>query len=132
MLVQRLQTPELSLINNIKRLQVPNLFELEDKMKIVDGIRNYMKEINEEETPDNCYKQFILRVRDNLHICLCFSPVGEAFRQRCKMFPSLVNCCTIDWFNEWPKEALYSVAKITMDELDVGKKNPYPNANPSP
>lgn len=26
------------------------------------------------------------------------------------MFPSLVNCCTIDWFESWPPEALYSVA----------------------
>lgn len=26
------------------------------------------------------------------------SPVGDAFRSRCRMFPSLVNCCTIDWF----------------------------------
>ena len=26
------------------------------------------------------------------------------------MFPALVNCCTIDWFREWPAEALASVA----------------------
>ena len=26
------------------------------------------------------------------------------------MFPALVNCCTIDWFREWPAEALSSVA----------------------
>ena len=26
------------------------------------------------------------------------------------MFPALVNCCTIDWFKEWPEEALASVA----------------------
>lgn len=38
------------------------------------------------------------------------SPIGEAFRRRCRMFPSLVNCCTIDWFESWPPEALYSVA----------------------
>jgi hypothetical protein len=41
---------------------------------------------------------------------LCFSPIGESFRQRIRMFPSLVNCCTIDWFREWPDEALRSVA----------------------
>lgn len=26
------------------------------------------------------------------------------------MFPSLVNCCAIDWFSEWPQDALLSVA----------------------
>jgi len=63
---------------------------------------------------------FIKRCRQNLHVVLAFSPVGEAFRDRLRQFPSLVNCCAIDWFSEWPKEALLSVAdhflaKISMD-----------------
>jgi len=53
---------------------------------------------------------FVSNVRDNLHIVLAFSPVGEKLRNRCRMFPSLVNCCAIDWFDRWPEEALYSVA----------------------
>lgn len=32
------------------------------------------------------------------------------------MFPSLVNCCTIDWFTEWPQEALLSVAINSLKE----------------
>jgi hypothetical protein len=50
-------------------------------------------------------------VRENLHIVLAMSPIGAAFRNRCRMFPSLINYCTIDWFNAWPEEALYSVAQ---------------------
>lgn len=34
-----------------------------------------------------------------------------------RQFPSLVNCCTIDWFSEWPDEALHSVAKNFMNEI---------------
>lgn len=30
------------------------------------------------------------------------------------MFPSLVNCCTIDWYSKWPREALLSVAKKSI------------------
>ena len=52
---------------------------------------------------DGVFNYFISRVRNNLHIVLCMSPVGDAFRTRCRMFPSLVNCCTIDWFTEWPR-----------------------------
>lgn len=37
------------------------------------------------------------------------------------MFPSLVNCCTIDWFEKWPQEALLSVAKNTLKV--VGKED---------
>ena len=38
------------------------------------------------------------------------SPIGNAIRERIRNFPSLVNCCTIDWFTAWPEEALEAVA----------------------
>ena len=41
---------------------------------------------------------------------MAFSPVGEKLRDRCRQFPSIINCCTIDWFDRWPTEALKSVA----------------------
>jgi dynein heavy chain len=53
---------------------------------------------------------FIEGIRENLHIVLCMSPVGEALRVRCRKFPSLVNCCVIDWFSRWPESALREVA----------------------
>lgn len=39
---------------------------------------------------------------------LAMSPIGEAFRNRLRQFPSLVNCCTIDWFQ---------VSYIAMEEM---------------
>ena len=39
-------------------------------------------------------------------IFLLNSAVGNAFRERLRKFPSLVNCTTIDWFSEWPADAL--------------------------
>lgn len=62
---------------------------------------------------------FINRVRDNLHISLCMSPVGDTLRVRCRMFPSLVNCCTLDWFSRWPEEALLYVSSTFLKELDL-------------
>lgn len=41
------------------------------------------------------------------------------FRARLRQFPSLVNCCTIDWFNEWPAEALQSVASSFLSEIPL-------------
>lgn len=49
-------------------------------------------------TPLAMYNFFIERVKANLHIVLAMSPIGDAFRNRLRMFPSLINCCTIDWF----------------------------------
>lgn len=41
---------------------------------------------------------FVNRCKDNLHVVVAFSPIGDAFRNRLRQFPSLINCCTIDWF----------------------------------
>ncbi len=35
------------------------------------------------------------------------------------MFPSLINCCTIDWFDAWPEEALQNVAWQLLDTVDI-------------
>lgn len=51
-----------------------------------------------ELSPLALFAFFVARCRENLHIVVAFSPIGDAFRQRLRQFPSLVNCCTIDWF----------------------------------
>lgn len=73
-------------------------------------------------TKINVFAQYLLRVRRNLHVVLCMSPMGEAFRNRVRMFPALVNCCTINWFSEWPEDALKSVAAESLSAADKGGK----------
>lgn len=68
-------------------------------------------------TKSNMYERFLKRVQSNLHVVLAFSPVGDAFRNRLLHFPSLVTCCTIDWFTEWPAEALAGVANEAFAEI---------------
>jgi len=55
----------------------------------------------------------------NIHMVIAMSPLGDIFRTRLRMFPSLVNCCTLDWFTEWPEEALIEVAKGYLHENDL-------------
>ena len=45
------------------------------------------------DTPDNLYSFFLGRVRDRLHVILCFSPVGASFGRRAQQFPGLINGC---------------------------------------
>ena len=40
------------------------------------------------------------------------------FRDRIRQFPALVNCTTIDWFLEWPRDALIEVANKYLLNLD--------------
>jgi dynein heavy chain len=53
---------------------------------------------------------------------IAMSPLGEVFRKRLRQFPSLVTCCTLDWFTEWPEEALLGVGKgqIMAGDTDLG------------
>ena len=91
-------------INNLLNSgEVPNLFEADDMEHILNKVRPLAKAAGKPEGRDAIYAHFVSLVRDNLHIVLCMSPVGDAFRVRCRMFPSLVNCCTIDWYDEWPE-----------------------------
>ena len=63
----------------------------------------------------SCYS--ILLLSFNVWIYSLHSPIGEIFRARLRQFPSLVNCCTIDWFSAWPEEALRSVASTFLGEI---------------
>jgi dynein heavy chain len=61
----------------------------------------------------------VQRARDHLHIVLATSPVGDAFRRRCRHFPSLINCMGIDYYAPWPAEALLGVGVRVLEELGL-------------
>ena len=89
----------------------------EDKDDIVNGVRVICNQRKIIDTLDNINNLFVARVRENLHICLCMSPVGDTLRVRCRQFPSLINCCTLDWFARWPEEALLFVSTEFLKEV---------------
>ena len=70
-------------------------------------------------------KEFVERAKKNLHVVLAFSPVGNTFRRRLLMFPSLVNCCTIDWFSPWPPEALSAPLRTELAALRLQMERLY-------
>eukprot|EP00762_Andalucia_godoyi_P000483 ANDGO_03248.mRNA.1 Dynein gamma chain len=106
----------LEYVNNILSSgEIAGLFPKEELDAIVNELRDVAKKtkpdtLGKNDTYDNLYRFFIDRVRDNLHIVLCFSPVGEKFRTRARKFPGLISGCIIDWFFPWPEEALTDVA----------------------
>merc|ERR1740133_821267 len=86
----------------------------------INGIRNEVKAAGIIDTNDACYDFFLAKVKANLHMILCFSPVGEAFRVRARRFPALVNNTMIDWFHAWPAIALQSVSDKFLGEVELG------------
>ena len=110
----------LVLINNLLASgEIPDLFGDDDVENIVTMVRNEVKGAGLQDTKENCWRFFIDRVRRQLKVILCFSPVGNTLRVRGRKFPALINCTCIDWFHEWPQEALISVATRFLVTLDV-------------
>lgn len=98
--------------------EVPDLFDSEER----DGIRMDLKQAASEadipDTQESVYQFFIHRVRQNLHVVLTMSPAGGKFRQRCRMNPALINCCTIDWYDEWDDDAMLNVAQVFFSNAE--------------
>ncbi|MEE6466363.1 hypothetical protein FKM82_006924 [Ascaphus truei] len=97
---------------------VPDLFSEEDIDGIISGIRNEVRSLGLIDSKDTCWKFFLDRVRLQLKVILCFSPVGSTLRVRARKFPAIVNCTAIDWFHEWPQEALQSVSRRFIQETE--------------
>jgi len=56
-----------------------------------------------------------------LHVALTLSPTSTQFRSRLRNFPSLINCCSIDWVDKWPEEALRSVGNAILEDRSVNE-----------
>nr|CAD7458186.1 unnamed protein product [Timema tahoe] len=99
---------------------VPNLFPPDEKAEILEKMQGVARTLGKkvDPTPLALYNFFVERVRANLSIALAMSPIGDALRNRLRMFPALINCCTIDWFTAWPEDALERVAKNFLQQMD--------------
>jgi len=104
--------------------EIADLYATEDKDVIRNAVRGGCKSYGMLDTPENLWTFFIMRIRRNLHMSICFSPVGDGMRNRSRKFPALVNCTVIDWFQPWPKDALYEVAKNFLSPIEeLGDEN---------
>lgn len=99
---------------------IPDLFAPDEVDSICNSLSNKVKAAGLVPEKKNCWDFFLGEIRRNLHVCLCFSPVGDDFRNRAMKFPALVNCTVIDIFQPWPRDALFSVGQKFLSDIDLG------------
>ncbi|XP_072903303.1 LOW QUALITY PROTEIN: dynein axonemal heavy chain 11 [Hemitrygon akajei] len=97
---------------------IPDLFSEEEVDNIISTIRMELRGLGLLDTRENCWQFFIARIRQQLKVVLCFSPVGFSLRTRAKKFPAVVNCTAIDWFHPWSQAVLESVSYSFIEKID--------------
>ena len=126
------QLPHPSFLEDVSGLlqvgAVANLWPQEELAEACELVReeckrNRKRHSSAEPTGHELFEYFTSRVRRQLHVVLCMSPVGPAFADRLRMFPALVNCCHLDYYAAWPQDALFSVAKEFLDEMDLDEES---------
>ncbi|KAM7380824.1 hypothetical protein PAMP_004096 [Pampus punctatissimus] len=103
--------------------EVPNLFAVDEKQEICEQMRVLDRQRDREKQTDgsplSLFNMFVERCRTQLHVVLAMSPIGDAFRNRLRRFPALINCCTINWFQTWPEDALQAVACRFLEDIEM-------------
>ncbi|EKX45970.1 hypothetical protein GUITHDRAFT_94428 [Guillardia theta CCMP2712] len=107
-------------INNILNTgSVPNLFPADEMMQVLDAVAPRAKAAGRGLTMTDSIEFFIEECKQNMHIVICMSPIGSGLRDRLRQFPSLVNCCTIDWYFPWPEDGLIAVAQKSLEGIGL-------------
>ena len=101
--------------------EVPNIYQIDERQEILEMVRLAAQGGNRnlDISALSIFYFFTKRCREKVHTVLCFSPVGSTFRNRLRLYPALINCCTIDWFDDWPENALEEVAQKWMVDVNL-------------
>lgn len=94
-----------------------DLFAKEDFDGMVSNVRGEAKGFGVNDNLESITNFFFDKIRCNLKVVLCHSPVGDSMRIRSRKFPGIINSTSIDWFHSWPADALIGVSQKFL--LDV-------------
>ncbi|XP_076618005.1 dynein axonemal heavy chain 7 isoform X2 [Colletes latitarsis] len=121
------QIKEESFLEDISNMlnsgEIPNIFTVEEVAEICEQMKQIDRQRDRSVQTDGSavalFNLFVQITRDQLHIVVVMSPIGNNFRNRIRKFPALVNCCTIDWLQPWPQDALLAVATRFLSTIDL-------------
>ena len=97
---------------------IPGLWPRDELEGHMQTMKMESRQAGVADTQEALYDYFIQKIKKNVHIVLCMSPVGDDLRIRARKFPGLINSTMIDWFHSWPKDALYDVAFNFLKDIE--------------
>uniref|UniRef100_A0A4W2CTF6 Dynein axonemal heavy chain 14 n=1 Tax=Bos indicus x Bos taurus TaxID=30522 RepID=A0A4W2CTF6_BOBOX len=104
-------------LNSIINLgKIPDLFENEELDAIALKLRALAEQSGYVDNRQALLLFFQKRIHKNLNILMTMSPTRPNFHQNCRLYPSLISSCTVDWYEKWPEEALLIVADTFLRE----------------
>lgn len=103
---------------------VPNLWPIDEKQELLEMVRLVAQGGNRniDISAAEVFSFFVNRCRQNLHIVLSFNLFGPKLRNYIRLYPSFINCCTVDVFDEWPEMALEMVATKFITNFEFSEK----------
>ncbi|KAF2359916.1 Dynein heavy chain AAA module D4 [Trinorchestia longiramus] len=112
-------TEDLSLM--LKSSHIPGLFAAEEQSLIIEKIQAAAKEEGRkvDVSAATLNALFLDRIRSNLHLVVCLSPLSAHYKTTLSTFPALVTCCTVDWYPPWPDSTLQQVGSRLLQELQL-------------
>merc|ERR1719160_17454 len=101
--------------------EIAGLFQKDERDGMCGEVRNdFVRDYpGADENLVNMYQYFLDRLRDNLHLIFCFSPVNAKFPIRAQKFPAVFSNVNINWFLPWPEEALIAVSSAFLESYEI-------------
>lgn len=75
---------------------IQDLFPKEDVDAMIGNLRNEAKGNGVADTLEALTEYFLSKMKMNMKLILCFSPVGDNFRIKSRKFPGLISSTSID------------------------------------
>ena len=102
--------------------EIPGLYTREEQASLVQEMleQGLVEESIVKPQMEELFAQLLEMAYDSIHLVICVDPQIQNLRNLVTNYPSLVNRCYIDWFQDWPAETLQQMAtQQQMTEPDL-------------
>lgn len=97
---------------------IPGLWTKEELQAHLQTMKNEAWMMGVPDNQEALFEFFVEKIKQNVHVFLCMSPVGDSLWIRAWKFPGLINGTNISWFHPWPQDALFEVAKTNLKSVE--------------